>query len=85
MKYLVAPTLKKLNKVRIPILIIHSTNDQVSTKANIELLDSKILSISGFYGSLFIFSPDKNADIDITSSSFNTSSISLVVDIPVES
>jgi len=36
--------IKKLNKVSIPILIVHSTKDQVSTKANIELLDSKIIS-----------------------------------------
>ena len=36
--------IKKLDKVRVPILIIRSTNDQVSTKENIELLNSKIIS-----------------------------------------
>ena len=36
--------LKKLQDVKSPILIMHSTNDQVSIRKNVDIVDSKISS-----------------------------------------
>tara|TARA_B100000029_G_scaffold19186_1_gene19252 strand:- start:37 stop:795 length:759 start_codon:yes stop_codon:yes gene_type:complete len=59
--------IKRLNKVKSPILIIHSKNDQVSIKENVELIDQsiqstekKILVVKKAHHSVF----DTNLDLD---------------------
>jgi esterase/lipase len=56
---------KNLMKVISPVLIVHSTNDQVSIKENIQIIQSKIsstdikiLEVNKAHHSVFDTSPD---------------------------
>ena len=63
--------IQKLHKVKCPILIIHSTNDQVSSQENIDLLDKsiqskqkKILVVHKAHHSVFDTNPDLSGDLN---------------------